>query len=73
MNNFILYQFMILTHSTLQTKTDTCANSEDPDETARDEPSHPDLHCLPLSETPICINECCPNSEMEYSMSETRG
>ena len=28
------------TLSALQTKTDTCANSIDPDETARDEPSH---------------------------------
>ena len=24
------------------------ANSVDPDETARHEPSHPELHCLPM-------------------------
>ena len=29
--------------SSRQTKTDTCANSVDPDETARNEPSHQDL------------------------------
>ena len=28
-----------------QTNTDTCANSVDRDETARNEPSHRDLHC----------------------------
>ena len=33
-----------LTLSALQTKPDTCANSVDPDETARNEPSHQDLH-----------------------------
>ena len=37
-----------LTLSVLQAKTDTCANSVDPDETARKEPSHQDLHCLPI-------------------------
>ena len=41
------YQFP-LTPSARQTKTDTCANSVDPDETARNEPSHQDLHCLPF-------------------------
>ena len=30
----------------LQTNKDTFANSADPDETARYEPSHLDLHCL---------------------------
>ena len=39
---------LVLTLSACQTKTDTCANSIDPDETARNEPSHQDLHCLPL-------------------------
>ena len=39
------------------------ANSVDPDETALNEPSHQDLHCLPfcyylLTETPICNNVC---------------
>ena len=38
-----------LTLSALQTNTDTFANSADPDETARIEPSHQDLHCLPFS------------------------
>ena len=31
-----------------QTKTDTCANSVDPDEMACNKPSHQDLHCLPF-------------------------
>ena len=35
-----------LSFSSLQTNTNTCANSVDPDETARNEPSHQDLHCL---------------------------
>ena len=30
-----------------QTKTNTCANSVDPVETARNEPSHQDLRCFP--------------------------
>ena len=34
--------------SSLENNTDTVANSADPDETARNEPSHQDLHCLPL-------------------------
>ena len=38
----------ILTLSSLQINTDTFANSADPDEMARYEPSHQDLHCLPL-------------------------
>ena len=37
-----------LTLSVLWTKTDTFANSVDPDETAHYEPSHLDLHCLPF-------------------------
>ena len=44
---FQLY-VMVLTISALQTKTDTCANSVDPDEMAPKEPSHQDLHCLPF-------------------------
>ena len=53
----------ILTISTLQTKKDAIANSVDPDETARYQPSHQDLHCLLfcylfLIETPICNNGC---------------
>ena len=55
-------------------KTDTCANSVDPDEMAHNEPSHLDLHCLPfcldyLTDIPICSNGACPNSVMEKSIS----
>ena len=35
----------LLTISSLQTKTDTCANSLDQNETACNEPSHQDLDC----------------------------
>ena len=35
-----------LTASTLKTSTDTYANSVDLDETAHNEPSHLDPHCL---------------------------
>ena len=38
----------ILTPLARKTKTDICANSVDPDETASYEPSHQDLHCLPF-------------------------
>ena len=34
--------------SALETKIITLANSVDPDETAHNNPSHQDLHCLPL-------------------------
>ena len=37
-----------LTFSSLQTNTDTFANSADPDEMACNEPSNLDLHCLQL-------------------------
>ena len=53
---------MQLTQSGWSTKTDTYANSVDPEETARNEPSHLDLHCLPfgsrffLTDIPICNN-----------------
>ena len=45
----------------MQTKTDICANSIDPDETAHNEPSHQDLHFLSfcfsfLTETHICTS-----------------
>ena len=40
-----IYQFS-LTVSARQIKTDVWGNSVDPDETARHEPSHQDLHCL---------------------------
>ena len=39
----------LLTRSTHQIKTDIFANSVVPAETARDEPSHHDLHYLPLT------------------------
>ena len=32
--------------------TNTCANSEEPYETARNEPSHQDQHCLPFC---VCV------------------
>ena len=41
---------IILRHSLLlsaRKPKDTCGNSVDLDETARNEPSHQDLHCLP--------------------------
>ncbi len=39
--------YALLTLSTLQTSIKrTFANSADPDEPARNEPSHQDLHCL---------------------------
>ena len=37
-----------LTLSAQQTNASTFANSVDPDETARHEPSHQALHCLPF-------------------------
>ena len=54
----------------LQTNTDTFANSTDPDETASHhyEPSHQYLHCLSF-----CHKWVCPNFAMEESNSETQG
>ena len=43
-----LYKSFLLTLSFVQTNTDTFANSVYQDETARNEPSHLDLHCLPF-------------------------
>ena len=37
-----------LTLSSLQTNTDAFANSADPDKIAHNEPSHQELHCLPV-------------------------
>ena len=37
-----------LTLSVRQNKTDTCVNNVNPDETARNESSHQDLHYLPF-------------------------
>ena len=39
---------VVFNPSALQTNTDTWANSVEPDETARDEPSHLDLPCFPF-------------------------
>ena len=49
---------LILTLSVQQAKTDTCENIVDPDETARKEQSHQNLHSLLLfkTETHISIN-----------------
>ena len=54
---------LYLTVPSLQTNTDTFANSVDPDEMARNKWSHQDLHGPPfcswfLTETPICNNGC---------------
>ena len=51
----------MFTLSAPQTKPNTSANREDPDETAHNEPSHLNLHCLPFrfqffTDTPICNN-----------------
>ena len=46
--SYIFLEKKGLTTFTLQTKTNSFANKVDPDETARNEPSHLDLHCLPL-------------------------
>ena len=56
----------------------TCANSVDPDETARYEPSHQDLHCFTI----LCfifelysdlLQWTCPNSKVEKSTLEPQG
>ena len=53
----------MLTLPSQQTDRDTFVNGADPDETARNEPSHQDLHCLQLcywflTEIPFRNNEC---------------
>ena len=63
-----------LTLSSLQTNMDTFVNSVDPDETAHNEPSHQDLHCLPfyyllLTETLFVTMD--RNSEIDEPISET--
>ena len=42
------YVMTRLNHSAQQTNTNSCGNSVDPDETAHNELSHQDLHCLPF-------------------------
>ena len=44
----IARNYFLLSTSALQTNTDAFANSEDPDEKARNEPSHLDLHRFPF-------------------------
>ena len=44
-----LHNSYVVTLSDRHTKTNTCTNSVDPDEAARNEPSHQDLQCLPFS------------------------
>ena len=69
-----------MTLSAQQTKTDTCTNSVDLDETAQNEPSHQDLHCLPFCffYFRLYLNPClhqwtCPTSRMGQSTSESKG
>ena len=50
----MLYFYLFIYHFSLTlsahlTKRDTCVNSVDPDKMAHYEPSHLDLHCLPLA------------------------
>ena len=59
---FIYHNQHSLTVSSLQTNMKIFAKSVDPDQTAHNELSQEDLHCLPfcnyfLSETPIQNNE----------------
>ena len=60
-----------------QTKIGMFANSVDPDETARNEPSHLDLHLFGIIYFYFRLlflhQWICPNSGMECSTSETRG
>ena len=44
----IVHKLSLQTLLALQIKFHTCANSVDPDETVRNEPSHQELHCLPF-------------------------
>ena len=57
----------ILTFSALQTKTDTCANSVDPDEMAHNEPSHQGLHYLLF-----CFWLLTETQKMKESISENQ-
>ena len=62
----------------MPTDTDTNVNSVDPDETARHEPSHQDLRCLPLwfwlkTETPICNNEHALIQRLKTPLQKLRG
>ena len=61
-----------LISSTQDTNTDVCANSVDPDETARNEPSHQELHCFPfcLHRNTYFQQWTCPNSKMEETDSK---
>ena len=56
----------------LQSSTNTFANSADPDKTAHNEPSHQDLHCL-LFWIYYLQQWVYPNSEIEESLQTLRG
>ena len=52
-------------------------DSVDPDETARNEPSHLDLHCLPfcscfMADTPIRNNGCVQNHRRKSPLDKLR-
>ena len=67
---------LILTLTSLQTKTVTFANSADPDKMAHIEPSCLDLHCLPfcwfMVDTPICNNGCAQNQRWKSPLHKLR-
>ena len=65
---------------TFSVKTSTCANNVDPDESARNKPSHQNLHCLPFhffflyfSLKPLITSVDKSKLRMEESTSETEG
>ena len=65
-NGYIYKRDDELTFLSLQTRKDTSANSEDPDETDRNEPSHRDLHCLPFCIL-VCIDSCiCSTGNAQF-------
>ena len=64
---------MLLTLPALQTKTDTFANSVDPDEMVRLIRIYTDcLSVLALQLSPFWQQWMCPNVKMEEPISETR-
>ena len=67
-----------LTLSALQAKTSTFANSVDPDEMARNEPSHQDLPCLSFCvdfclTLPICYNGYVQIQRRKNSIQKLKG
>ena len=67
----------VLTLSSIRANTGTFANSVDPDEPARDEPSSGStlfaILLLIFDWNPYLQQWTCPNSKMQESMSETQG